>query len=871
MQIPAADTTWILSGPFDDLATYASAAPIEGRPCLVLRPTSRDYIEAASAPWPVTPGRAYRATAAISPAMDGAHAQCYIAWMDAAGGEIARAEGPITFMEHAFADEMTWGLAPEGAAAARLVIRLTSDEQTWKRALGSVRIGAPRLEPSLAITLAACADAGLYDPDQPANHTVTIAGAPKELPKVAVRYAVSDYDRRIVAEDTVTVALQDGTGEAVLALPGQPSGYYRVEITAAAEGLAPAETWASYACIPPLDFQPPENTPIALDAGISWRYERAYKGVQMPHEKRARIKCEACARIGLRCLRDRWSWSQTNPTPDVVDWGHYAVTHQAQHDAGIAVYQMIAGTPEWALVDTPAVAHRHAFPPANIRAYYEHIRQLIRDWGHAVRYFECWNEPEIFFFQGYVWDLAALSKAAYLACKDEDPTVGVLWASRCSATTFWRRALANGCGPYFDIFNQHSYDAPEAVFELTRQDRELMAEFGIQRPIWMSEQGCRTDPDPDGGYLHAERAEVSYLLRSYACGLAAGYDRFFYFYLQEFLEWGQWLWGIMRDDQTPKPALMALATLVRQLRAAEPVGYLQQDKAYAVVFDRGDGEHVAVAWTLDGNAVGLTLHQGAHIIDAMGRRVRDLPAGDIRLALNDQPVFVRGVDPSGMPLRPIPPRPRYAPDPTPPTEAMHVWLQAVARPGQPYPDSAGMDLDKLALGVTPGDIETIAWRVHNYGQDPAKVRIEMELPDGWELVSLDRSEFTVAPGAAEDARATFTIGPIEEGIDCSVGARLALDGTPNDVARIYYRLAYPLDVPEGARWSAHTPLGELLADPTPRAVLAKHLPPTLLHDPRLSQPRVQAAPLAHVARWAAGQITQEVLHAIHQELVALGA
>jgi len=869
MQISAAHTSWTLSGPFDDLASYAGAEPIEDRDCLVLRPTSSKAYEAASAPWPVVAGHAYRMTAPISPAMDGAHAQCFLAWLGSDGDEIARVEGPITFMEHAFADESTWGLAPDGATAARLVIRLTSDEQTWKKAVGSVRIGAPRLEPSLVATLTAQADAGLYNPQEPANHTLTIDGAPDTLRRVTARYAVYDYDRQVAAEGMAEVSLAAGAGETVLALPGQPSGYYRVELSAVAEGLAPAETWASYACIPPLEQTPPEDTPIALDAGISWRYEREYEGAQRSHEERTRIKREASARIGLRCLRDRWSWSQTNPEPGVVGWGPYAVTHQAQADAGISVYQMIAGTPEWALVDTPAVAHRHSFPPADVRAYYLHIRQLIRDWGHAVRYFESWNEPEIFFFQGYAWDLAALSKAAYLACKDEDPSVGVLWASRCAATTFWRRALENGCAPYFDIFNQHSYDAPETVFELTRQDRELMAEFGIQRPVWMSEQGCRTDPDPDGGYVHAERSEVSYLLRSYACGLGAGYDRFFYFYLQEFLEWGQWLWGIMRDDQTPKPALMALATLVRQLGDAEPVGYLQQDRAYAVVFDRGDGEHVAVAWALDGNAVGLSLHEGAHIVDAMGRRVRDLPAGDVRLQVNDQPLFVRGVDPDAMALRPTPPRPRYAPDPTPPTEAMHVWLQAVARPDQPYPDSAGMTRDKLALGVAPGDTETIAWRVHNYGETTAEVGVEVDLPDGWELVSLDRAALTVAAGAYEDAVATVTVGPIEEDMDASVGATLLLDGTPNDVARIYYRLAYPLDVPEGARWSAHTALGDLLANAEARAVLAKHLPPTLLHDPRLSEPRVQAVPLANVARWAGGLVTQEALRAIHEELVRL--
>ena len=58
MQLSAADTTWTLTGHPDDLAPYSAAESVDGRPCLVLRPASSRYYEAASAPWPVTPGRA---------------------------------------------------------------------------------------------------------------------------------------------------------------------------------------------------------------------------------------------------------------------------------------------------------------------------------------------------------------------------------------------------------------------------------------------------------------------------------------------------------------------------------------------------------------------------------------------------------------------------------------------------------------------------------------------------------------------------------------------------------------------------------------------------------------------------------------------
>ena len=790
MRIAAADTTWRATGLPSDTTDYVKPQTIDGRDCLVLRPTSSDAYEVATDPWPVLPGHAYCATVAVSPSMDGAHAQCFIAWLNPDGTEIAsRAHGPITFMEHAFAEEKTWGLAPDGATGAQLVIRFTSDEQTWKKATGTLRVASPRLEPSVVVTLAAVADDGLYAPGEPALHRLSLAGAPRGLSSIAVRSAILDYDQTIVDEADAQVPLTNGAGEIPLSLPAQSTGYHRVVVTTACEEIAPATAWASYAVIPPLDFPVPEDLPIALDAGISWWPRREYKGAQRSLSERARIKCEASARVGLRCLRDRLSWRETSPEPGVLEWDHYAVSHQAQSDAGISVYQMISHTPEWALVDTPAVAHRHSYPPANVRHYYDYVRYLIRDWGHAVRYFEPWNEPEAFFFQGYVWDLAALIKAAWLACRDADPSVGVLCASRSRDTEFWRRTFANGCARYFDIFNQHWYGPPESVFELLRQDRELMAGFGVERPVWMTEQGRRTDPDPDGKYIHAERAEVSYLLRSYACCLAAGCDRVFYFYLQEYLEWGQWLWGLMRDDHTPKPALMALATLIRQLRMAEPLGYVRQDDAYAVLFDRGDGEHVAVAWALDGGSVGLTLGEGACAVDSMGRRIRELPRGEVRPVLSEQPVFVRVVDTAGMAYRPVAPRPRFAPDRSPPSPDMRVWLQAIARPGVPYPDCDGMDREKTALAIVSGDTETVAWRVHNFSDHPATVRVEMDLPDGWKPRSANLAPVTVAPGTHADLPAEFTVGRMDDWMDSSVGARLLVDDRPTDVARVYYRSA----------------------------------------------------------------------------------
>ena len=504
-------------------------------------------------------------------------------------------------------------------------------------------------------------------------------------------------------------------------------------------------------------------------------------------EERLGIKCRACYRLGLRSLRDRWSWAGTNPEPGAFDFSRYQTAAQAQHDAGLDVYQISHSTPAWATVPATESLRREAYPPQDPRDYYKAVRRLIRALDGQLRYYEPWNEPEIHFFLGYVWDFAALCKASYLACKDEDPGIGVLWGSRCAPALFWRRALENGCGPYFEIFNQHSYGAPEKLFELIQEDRDLMAEFGLMRSIWMTEMGRRTDPDPDGGYIQAEREQVSYLLRAHACGFGAGLERFHYFYLQEFLEYGVWLWGLMRDDLTPKPALLALGTLIRQLREARTTGYLQRAETYCVVFERATDDYVGMAWSLENGSLSLAVGDGATLVSAMGKTIRELPAGTISLDLDDQPVYIRGIDPTAMDLSPVPDMPHHKPGSRAAPE-LYVWLQAIPRPDQPYPSAEEMAWHKLQIPTEAGREEAIAFRIHNYGAEDAAVDLTLDLPEDWQLLDPATAKLTVAAHTSEELLVRLVVGKGYGGCTFSVGARLALDGRARDRARVYYHV-----------------------------------------------------------------------------------
>lgn len=762
--------------------------------------------------WPVEPGRAYLLVASAKTDLRQAYGQLRLVWLDAGGQELGWLGSAFTFLEHEFAPLEIWGLAPAGAVAARAAFQLIPVRSDMPVARGGLLLAPASFESSLYMEVEPRATAALFDADAPADYYIALRGAPSDLKQAQVHYVLTDYNLEQVVAGDLAVALLRGEGRQTLALPALEPGYYELALETDSPGLAAMRGRYSLAALTALDFVPPRDYPISLDAGLSWPCDGGLSGAgDRGNYTRLETSCAACVRLGLRALRDRLSWAQVNMVPGQFDWGVYRRTAEAQRAAGLDVYQLFHDTPEWASVVFEDATHRQGNrPPKDPRSVYEFTRRLALDLGADVRYFELWNEPDVHFWGGHPWDLAALIKAGYLGLKDADPTLGVLGASRCTKADFWRELLANGTGPYMDIWNQHSYSAPEGQFELLQEDRDLMAAVGVQYPMWMTEMGQRSTPARDGSYTIAERVQVSYLLRAYACGLAAGLDRFHYFYLQEFLEYGVHLWGLQRADLSPKPAMVALGALIRQVRDAAVVGYLQEGGRYCVVFQRQPGDYVGLAWSIEGSPIrpgwgadlpelegkswsyaegswDLPVVPGACLVNAVGTVLRNLP-GDARhchLDLSLEPVFVRGLDVSRLALEPVPNALHYTPCGDPIPAERYVWLQAVARPDQPRLAQEDVQTQKLALYTAAGKVEEVALCVHNYSDAPASVQVELELPEGWSAQS-SGSVASVAAHASAELRVRCVVGALEAGQVYALGASLSLDGRPRDHVAVYY-------------------------------------------------------------------------------------
>ena len=793
-------------GPADACGVDLGAAPA-GQDALRLAVHAKEVAEAVEQQcWPAAGGRAYCLSMQIRTALSNAYGQLRLRWLAADGSAIRQDGSSYTFLEHDYAPLHIWAVAPQEAVMACAGVRLTPGCPELYVAAGTLWMAPAQFAPSLLLDASPRATAALFDTSLPVEYSLAVRGAPVELRQITAGYALTNYAEHAIAKGSVSIELTQGEGRTTLSLPPLPPGYYELSLTAEGEGISPFRVTRTLGCLPPLGFSPAGDSPISLDAGLSWPTDGG------ADERRSVTAAAACAKVGLRALRERMAWRAVNPARGQFDWGSYRKNADIQRAHGLDVYPVFHDTPKWAQV--AADDDKANYPPDDPRTVYEFTRRMTLDLGAAVRYFELWNEPDIFFFGGHPWDLAAIIKAGYLGIKDADPTVGVLNASRCAGPEFWRCLLANGVGPYFDIWNQHSYGAPEDLFTLVQEDRDLMAAAGIDRPIWMSEMGRRSVPDRDGTYNIPERLQVCYLLRAYACGLAAGLDRFMYFYLQEFLEYGVNLWGLQRANLDPKPAFVALATLIRQCQQANVIGMLQEGKRYGIVFGLQGGDCVALAWSLEGSPLSegwgaqlpqlapgqswsdaegtfdLPVKAGAMLVNAVGEKVADLRGPTATVKLSAEPVFVHGVDASRLAMKPVPKPLRFVPSAQPPQADRHVWLQAVSRPKQTV-NQADAQQQKLALHFAPGQSEKIEFRVHNWGRTPASVQLDIACPQGWASDTPGQLPLEVP---AQETRCVVVrlvpragIGRTSSWIaPCSVQATLMLNGRPHDQARIDY-------------------------------------------------------------------------------------
>jgi hypothetical protein len=131
------------------------------------------------------------------------------------------------------------------------------------------------------------------------------------------------------------------------------------------------------------------------------------------------------------------------------------------------------------------------------------------DWG--VQVWEAWNEPDFaLFWTASVEDYTRLLKVTYLVTHMVDPQAKVMFGGLASSTATpedWlartlgviaRDPMRNGNNWFFDQVAVHSYSYARASGERVRQAKVNMANYGINRPVWLNESGVSVWDDYPG-------------------------------------------------------------------------------------------------------------------------------------------------------------------------------------------------------------------------------------------------------------------------------------------------------------------------------------------------------------------------------------
>src|SRR4051794_25454291 len=265
--------------------------------------------------------------------------------------------------------------------------------------------------------------------DHPGNVFVIGDRVAVAIPATWVGWRAIDIDGKVLG--------QGAAGQATTDLGQLPVGYFEVRQVAGPGRISAAVVAKT---------TPVDNTPIAIDAAMSWFYSDS----QQLHDA-----CALCRLAGVKWVRDRASWPEIEPARGT--WAgkmRYEKAMRLQHEEGLKILKVNHISPPWAAKDP-----KHF--PDDLRDVYNFYLGLAKRWKGLEDAIEPWNEPDIDMFGGHTGsEIASFQKAAYLGSKAGDPSLPVCEAVFAIA----RENTLNEFGenevyPYFDRYDLHHYTA----------------------------------------------------------------------------------------------------------------------------------------------------------------------------------------------------------------------------------------------------------------------------------------------------------------------------------------------------------------------------------------------------------------------------
>ena len=263
---------------------------------------------------------------------------------------------------------------------------------------------------------------------------------------------------------------------------------------------------------------------------------------------------DAIAGAGIGWGRCGFGWREIETAQDVFNW---ATTDNAVTQAnarGIKIYAGLGYTPAWA-----SAGGGQEDPPTNPADWYDFVFQCVSRYKDDIKYWELWNEPNLSFFWGgtrsqFINDILKVGADAVHAADPDAMVVAPELSSCCQAST-WMQECLQQVGDRIDIICYHQYDggdAPAGRLSALDSMHNFIDSIGYGgKPLWNSECGFRSDASGMN-----ERKQGEYLIDMLEGTNARPWLQAFYWYQIWEAEAGE-RWGLLYQDQTPKPSWYA--------------------------------------------------------------------------------------------------------------------------------------------------------------------------------------------------------------------------------------------------------------------------------------------------------------------------
>jgi hypothetical protein len=355
---------------------------------------------------------------------------------------------------------------------------------------------------------------------------------------------------------------------------------------------------------------PVDDTPIALDAAMSWFYA---------DPQQIRDACRLCRLAGVTWVRDRLSWPELETARGVwAEDTRYERAMRIEHDEGLKILQVNHISP-------PRATGNPTRFPEDLRDVYNFYRGLAKCWHGLADAIEPWNEPDIDMFGGHTGcEIAAFHKAAALGLKAGDPDLpvsGTVFAIDRAETL--DEFGANEVFPYFDRYHLHHYIGMPNYPRAYGRHRAVSG----GRPMWTTEFNLPVEyadeqtKEPSDEELRVQAYRVG---KVFATALGEGVEKAFYFILGDYVERGL-QFGLVHHDLTPRPAYVAFAAVGRLLNGARPLGRVDfgGDKLLGYAFETvvdGRPQETLVAWS-ETHPTTVDVPQAETAFDYLGRKL----------------------------------------------------------------------------------------------------------------------------------------------------------------------------------------------------------------------------------------------------------